>query len=316
MNMNVCFMFPGQGTQKPGMLKTLGNEIENVEEVFTIAQQATGRDIKDLCLNANAETLKKTENTQLAVTAMNLSYLTLLQKEGIKPDIVLGHSLGQYSAFVAAGVLTMEQVFQLVEKRAELMAQCQKEGMLCSVLGLNFKQVDFICKEVDPSQKELVVALHNTENQIVIGGNPDYVSKAEIKCKEKGALRTVPIRVSNAFHTPLMKEMEDTFMAYVDEMEFKEPEIKLMLNCKGDYATDIEDIKNEIRNQCCHTVLWNDGVKKIIEIKKDLVFAEVGVGKVLTGMMRSIDSKQKVWMISNVKQRNQLIQYVKEDSHV
>lgn len=115
--MNVCLMFPGQGTQKPGMLRELGSQIAEVESVFDVAQQVTGRNVKDLCLTAAAEELQKTENTQLAVTAMNLSYLTLLQSEGISPDITLGHSLGQFSAFAAAGVITIEQVFLLVQKR-------------------------------------------------------------------------------------------------------------------------------------------------------------------------------------------------------
>lgn len=314
--MSVCLMFPGQGTQKPGMLRELGNQIEKVNSVFDIAQQVTGRDLKDLCLTATAEELQKTENTQLAVTAMNLSYLTLLQENGISPDITLGHSLGQFSAFVAAGVLTVDQVFILVQKRAELMSRVQRSGMLCSVLGLNFDIVQEICKSVDPTSNNLVVALYNTPNQIVIGGDSEFVIKAEEACKARGALRTVPIRVSNAFHTPLMKEMEEEFADFVGNLSFSSPKCKLMLNCKGDFATDVEDIKNEIKNQCCHTVLWYEGVKKIITTTENVLFAETGVGKVLTGMMRSIDNKQNVLMMSNPMQYNKFINLVKEKSNV
>ena len=314
--MNICLMFPGQGTQKPGMLRELGNQTAKTESIFKIAQQVTGRDVRELCLTATAEELQKTENTQLAVTAMNLAYLKLLQDEGIAPDVTLGHSLGQFSALVAAGVLTVEQVFRLVQKRAELMSKVQRAGMLCSVLGLDFAKVDEIAKTVDPSEENLVVALHNTENQIVLGGDADFVVKAEELCKAQGALRTVPIRVSNAFHTPLMKEMEAAFAEFIDTIDFSAPKCKLMLNCKGDFATDAEDIKNELKNQCCHTVLWCDGVKKVIEAMQPLVFAEVGVGKVLTGMMRSIDSKQNVLMLSNPAQFNKFIKSVKECSNV
>lgn len=310
--MHVCLMFPGQGTQKPGMLRELGNQIDKVSSVFEIAQQVTGRNIKDLCLTATAEELQKTENTQLAVTAMNLSYLTLLQQEGICPDLTLGHSLGQFSAFVAAGVLTVEQVFLLVQKRAELMSKVQRSGMLCSVLGLDFDVVQEVCKNVDPTSENLVVALYNTQNQIVIGGDPEFVTRAEEACKAKGALRTVPIRVSNAFHTPLMREMEEEYAAFVDKIPFSDPKCKLMLNCKADFATDAADIKREIKNQCCHTVLWYEGVKKIIETTDRVVFAETGVGKVLTGMMRSIDSSQTMLMMSNPMQYNKFIHLVKE----
>ena len=314
--MNVCLMFPGQGTQKPGMLRELGSQMAKADSIFEIAQQATGRNVKELCLTATAEELQKTENTQIAVTAMNLAYLKLLQDEGIEPDVTLGHSLGQFSALVAAGALTVEQVFQIVQKRAELMSKVQRAGMLCSVLGLDFARVDEIANAVDPSAENLVVALHNTENQIVLGGEPEYVSKAEELCKANGALRTVPIRVSNAFHTPLMKEMEAEFAEFINAIDFAAPKCKLMLNCKGDFATDVDDIKNELKNQCCHTVLWCDGVKKVIDTMQPLVFAETGVGKVLTGMMRSIDSKQNVLMMSNPAQFNKFIKSVKECSNV
>ncbi len=305
--MNLCLMFPGQGTQKPGMLRELGNHIDEVKSVFDTAKEVTGRDIRELCLNANAEELQKTENTQLAVTAMNLSFLELVRKNGITPDITLGHSLGQFAAFVASGVLTTEQAFVLVQKRAELMSKVKRSGMLCSVVGLEFDAVDEICKEVDPNGENLVIALYNTQNQIVLGGDSEYVIKAEELCKARGAIRTVPIRVSNAFHTPLMREMEEEFAEFIEKIQFSDPKCRLMLNCKGDFATDARDIKNEIKNQCCRTVLWYEGVKKVIESKKEIFFAESGVGKVLSGMMRSIDNRQKVLMLSNPMQYNKFI---------
>ncbi len=309
--MNICLMFPGQGTQKPGMLRELGNKMEEANPVFQVAKEVTGRDIKQLCLSANAEELQKTENTQLAVTAMNLAYLHLLHNDGIKPNITLGHSLGQFSAFVAANVLTLEQVFLIVQKRAELMSNVHRSGMLCSVLGMDMETVGEICKRTDPSSEHLVVALHNTQNQIVIGGEPEYVLKAEEQCISKGALKTVPIRVSNAFHTPLMQGMVQEYAEFIDKIEFGIPRIKVMLNCKGNFAADVQDIKDEIKNQCCHTVFWYEGVKKILNFYPNIVFAETGVGKVLTGMMRSIDNQQKMFMLSNPAQYNKFVNSVK-----
>lgn len=192
------------------------------------------------------------------------------------------------------------------------MSEIRRSGMLCSVLGLNFDVVNEICKSIDPSSENLVVALYNTQNQIVIGGDSEFVVKAEEVCKAMGALRTVPIRVSNAFHTPLMREMEEEYADFVDKISFSSPRCRLMLNCKGDFATDIKDIKTEIKNQCCHTVLWYKGIKKIIDITNNIVFAETGVGKVLTGMMRSIDNKQNMLMMSNPMQYNKFISLVKE----
>lgn len=295
-------MFPGQGTQKPGMLNALGSSIDKVNEVFEIANDVTGRDVRELCLSASAEELVKTENTQVAVTAMNLAYLKLLDLEGVKPDIVLGHSLGQFSAFAAAGVLTTKQVFEVVQKRAELMGNIKREGMLCTILGMDYMTVEQICHEINPNRDNLVVALYNTPNQIVIGGDPDYVLKAEEACKAKGALRTVPVKVSNAFHTPLMKEMEEEFSSFIDKTVLSAPKCRLMLNCKADYAESVDDIKKEIIEQCCHTVNWCDGVKKVISDNSEIIFAEVGVGKVLTGMLRSIDKDQHMMMMSDSTQ--------------
>lgn len=314
--MNLCFMFPGQGTQKPGMLRELGNRMEAAAPIFQAAKEATGRDVQELCLTASAEELQRTENTQLAVTAMNLAYLNLLRQDGIKPDVTMGHSLGQFSALVAAECLRVEQVFSVVQKRAELMSQVTRPGMLCSVIGLELSAVEQICKDVDPTGQRLVVALHNTPNQIVMGGEPETVTQAEAACKQAGALRTVPIRVSHAFHTPLMQQMEQMFGEFLKTVDFAQPKCKLMLNCKGDFATSVAEIKQEIVAQCCHPVLWTEGVKKVIASTDEMLFAEVGVGKVLTGMMRSIDNHQTMLMLSNPAQYNKFIKLGKGGSNV
>lgn len=314
--MNLCFMFPGQGTQKPGMLRELGNRMETAAPVFQAAREATGRDVQELCLTASAEELQRTENTQLAVTAMNLAYLNLLKQDGIKPNVTMGHSLGQFSALVAAECLSVEQVFSVVQKRAELMSQITRPGMLCSVIGLELSAVEQICRDADPTGQRLVVALHNTPNQIVMGGEPETVMQAEAVCKQAGALRTVPVRVSHAFHTPLMQQMEQTFGEFLETVDFAAPKCKLMLNCKGDFATSVSEIKQEIIAQCCHRVLWTEGVKKVIASNDDLLFAEVGVGKVLTGMMRSIDNRQTMLMLSNPAQYNKFIKLGKGGSNV
>lgn len=314
--MRVCLMFPGQGTQRPGMLRELGGKNEKTDSIFKIAQKVTGRNIKALCLSANTEELQKTENTQLAVTAMNLAYLSLLNSDGIRPDMVAGHSLGQFSALVAAEVLTVEQTFLIVQKRAQLMHNVKRSGTLCSVLGLDFQTVEQICKDIDPSCENLVVALYNSQNQIVIGGEPKLVQKAEERCKSMSALKTVPICVSHAFHTPLMRQMEQEFAEFIECIVFNPPTCKLMLNCKGGFAESVQDIKEEIRNQCCHTVLWYMGVKKMIDSDENIIFAETGVGKVLTGIMRSIDKEQNMLFLSNPIQYNKFINLVKEQSNV
>lgn len=304
-------MFPGQGTQRAGMLRELGNRVNDVTEIFQAASDISGRDVMQLCLTAPDDILKRTENTQVAVTAMNLAYYTLLQKSGVLPDIVLGHSLGQFSALYAAGVVSLESLFKIIVKRAELMNGLQVNGALCTVLGLSMEQVVQICAQVDPEGKRLAVALHNTEKQIVVGGEAAFVASAEADFKAAGAIRTVPVRVSNAFHTPLMKPMEQEFKAFINSIPLNEPQCQMLLNCKGDYAKNAADIKEDMILQCCHTVHWFDCLQKLLAAD-DLLLAEVGIGKVLAGMVRNTQPHQTTYLISNVKQFKQFTDLAKK----
>lgn len=304
--MQICYMFPGQGTQRAGMLRDLGSNVADVRAVFEAASDVSGKDVEKLCLSATEEELKRTENTQIAVTAMNLAFYTLLQQKGVSPTVVLGHSLGQFSALYAAGVFSLEDTFRLIAKRAELMAGITISGALCTVLGLSMEQVESICKEVDPTGERLAVALHNTETQIVVGGLEEVVAQAEAIFKQNGALRTIPVRVSNAFHTPLMKEMEDEFSAFVSSVPLSEPKCPVLLNCKGGYAADATEIRRDIIQQCCHTVHWCDCLKKLFE-QEDLLVAELGIGKVLAGMARSIDPRRTTYLMSNPRQFSQFV---------
>lgn len=305
--MKICYLFPGQGTQKPGMLRELGDELQNAAEVFDTAAAVTGRDVRQLCLTASDAELRLTENTQLAVTAMNLAYFTILKKQGIKPDIVMGHSLGQFSALYAAGVTTMEDTFRIVQKRAELMSQTEQSGALCTVLGLLPEQVAEICRRIDPDGQKLTVALHNTEKQVVVGGTEELVAQAEAACKSEGALRTVPVKVSNAFHTPLMKDMEVQFADFLQSVALHEPTCRIILNCKGDYAASVADIREDIVRQCCNTVHWYDGLLQLLKTP-DVVTVEVGIGKTMAGMLRNTEPKLTTYLASNPRQRMQLVQ--------
>lgn len=309
--MKICYLFPGQGTQKPGMLRELSDELANCGEVFDTASAVAGRDVRQLCLSASDADLRLTKNTQIAVTAMNLAFYTVLEKKGIQPDIVMGHSLGQFSALYAAGVLTLEDVFRVVDKRAELMSQCTGQSGLCTVLGLLPDKVDEICRSVDPSGQLLTVALHNTETQVVVGGTEELVAQAEPLFKQAGALRTIPVKVSNAFHTPLMKEMEVQFSDFIQNVELHEPKCEIILNCKGDYASGLEDIRQDISLQCCHTVHWYDGLCNLFK-SDELALAEVGIGKVMTGMVRSTNPKATTYMMSNPRHRMQFVQLVQK----
>ncbi|MCI7813781.1 MAG: ACP S-malonyltransferase [Lachnospiraceae bacterium] len=303
--MKICFLFPGQGTQKPGMMRGLENDMDKVQGIFEIASEVTHRDVRRLCMTASEEELRKTENTQIAVTAMNLAYDCLMRQEYLLPDLVAGHSLGQFSALNASGVFTLSQTFQIVQKRAQMMEKIQKTGILCTILGMTCEEVKKICKTVDPSGERVAVALHNTENQVVIGGEEKMVREAERKCMQEGAVRTAMVNVSNAFHTPLMREMEAAFFPLMDQILLQPPKCGVLLNCKGDYARDVEEIRQDIKEQCTHMVRWYDCMKKIL-LWENIIFVEVGVGKTLTGMIRSMRVKEKCYVVSDGKDLKKL----------
>ncbi|MDR2024158.1 MAG: ACP S-malonyltransferase [Hungatella sp.] len=296
----IGYLFPGQGSQISGMLHKMGEYYREVQSVFSLASEIANKDVAELCLSKTEAELRKTENTQIAVTAMNMAYLQLLQNRGMKPDIVMGHSLGQFSALVASGVMTMETVFQIICKRAELMSEISVDGSLSTVIGLNYNKVSAVCHMVSVENETVSIALHNTSEQIVIGGNRLCVSKASQILKENGALRVVENRVSNAFHTRLMERMVFEFTNYIQKINLFRPECKIILNCKGDYAENIEEIRKDIIEQCCHTVKWYESLKLLLA-NRDIILAEVGAGKTLAGMIRNMNRRQNVFLLSERK---------------
>lgn len=311
--MQLVLFFPGQGTQRPGMLRMLGSDIDRSNDIFEAASQWAGKDIKELCLSGTEQELKQTENTQFAVTAMNLCYLRILQDQGIEPNIVLGHSLGQYSALFAAGVVSLDQLFSIINKRVVCMQKVTVDGALCTVLGLELPQVESICKMLDPTGENLSVALHNTKTQVVVGGTADYITKAEAAFQNAKALRIVHVRVSKPFHTPLMRAMEEPFSAFIDSLTFSAAKCPLILNCKGEEASNIEDIRDDIKMQSTHMVRWYDSLLCLSRIAgQSDVYAECGVGKTLSGLLRSVCPGLPTFQLSQPKHLQTVIEQCKQ----
>lgn len=294
----IAYLFPGQGSQKAGMYDLLGDKKKETEEVFETARAVTGRDVIKLCKDLTDEELKQTYNTQLCVTAMNMAYAKLLANQGIVPDIVAGHSLGQLSALAAAEVITLQDLFRIVEKRAELMMKVQESGKLATIIGLDKSIIEEICKEVSRTSGTVSIALENSDIQYVIGGREKDVDIAVSKIKAAGALKIVELRVSNAFHTYLMEPMVQPFSDFMNTIVFHEPKAKVLLNAKGDFAGAVEEIKKDIIDQCVNPVKWKDCMHRLLE-NEDILVAEVGIGKTMSSLMRGMPQKSKVCSISN-----------------
>lgn len=302
----IAYLFPGQGSQKEGMYNLIEENEADVSEVFDEASEVTGRDIRALCRDATEEELKQTLNTQISVTTMNMAYAKLLEKRGIKPDVVAGHSLGQLSAIAAAGVISTVDLFRLVKKRAELMSGINESGKLATAVGLDRETVQRICDEVNEASGKVSIALENSPIQYVIGGKEEDVNLAVQKLKDAGAMKVVEIKVSNAFHTYMMAPMVDAFKEFVDSLEFKKPECKILLNCKGGYSDDPEEIREDVINQCVNTVKWVDCMKQLLS-NEDVKIAEVGVNKIMASLIKGFDRKKKVWLMSNSEDFGQFV---------
>ena len=306
-----AFIFPGQGSQSVGMGQEFYQEYDFVRELFNMAEEITKINISRLCFKGPIDELTMTVNLQPAVTAINFACLAAIEKEGIKPDISAGHSLGEYSALGASGVVSKEDIFRLVYKRGQLMHReaTEHKGVMYAIVGLDINTVTELVKEV---QKEGIVSVanHNAEQQIVITGTPDQVKAVASLAADKGA-KAVPLKVSGAWHSELIKGAEDEFNKFLDSITFNAPKSQIVLNVTGESSTDPDEIKSIMAQQLCSPVRWYDSMCKLAKEKVE-IFVEVGPGTVLTGLLKKIVAKDYPCKIYNVNNMKSLEMFFKE----
>lgn len=302
-----AFIFSGQGAQYIGMGKDLYENFDEAKKVFDIASESINLDLKKLCFDGTIEELNRTENTQPAVVTMTLAALAAFNKYNIKPFVVAGLSLGEYSALTCSGVFNINQVIPLVKKRGKYMQEAVPEGIgkMIAILGLSEDKVIEACKQA--SELGIVkTANFNCPGQIVIGGEIKAVDLAAELAAQKGALKTVVLPVSAPFHTSMLKPAADNLAKELENINLNDMNIKVISNVDANYVQK-DKIKDLLRKQVMSPVLWEQIIRKMINDGVD-TFIEIGPGKTLTGFVRKVDRKLKVFNIEDTKSLNKTVE--------